>query len=128
MMRPSWETLRGKTEDGQDLVISRDYISHGMRSRAQELLTQEPGPRTDLEIRQSLNREVEAERWTGLDRALAREASRNGGIVELRPQPTLVPWTPSMERHHQHEVSGTVRANSRIDWSFSRKRSLGAGQ
>lgn len=80
--------VRGKAEDGHDLVISRDYISHGMRSRAQELLTRELGPRTDLEIQQSLNREVEADRWTGLDRALAREAGRNGGIIDLRPLPS----------------------------------------
>jgi type IV secretory pathway VirD2 relaxase len=80
--------VRGKAEDGQDLVIARDYISRGMRSRAQELLTQELGPRTDLEIRQSLDREVEAERWTGLDRAFAREAGSNGGIIDLRPQPS----------------------------------------
>lgn len=78
--------VRGKAEDGHDLVISRDYISHGMRSRTPELLTQELGPRTDLEIRKSLNREVEAERWTELDRVLAREAGRNNGIIDLRPQ------------------------------------------
>ena len=78
--------VRGKAEDGQDLVISRDYISRGMRSRAQEILTQELGPRTDLDIRQSLEREVEAERWTGLDRALAREAGRSSGIIDLRPR------------------------------------------
>ena len=57
-----------------------------MRSRAQGLITQELGPRTDLEIRRSLKREVEAERWTGLDHILAREAGRNGGIIDLRPQ------------------------------------------
>lgn len=83
--------VRGKVEDGRDLVISRDYISHGMRSRAQEFLTQELEPRTDHEIRQSLAREVEAERWTGLDRILARQASRNNGIVDLRPQPGMEP-------------------------------------
>ena len=27
--------VRGKADDGRDLVISRDYISHGMRARAE---------------------------------------------------------------------------------------------
>jgi type IV secretory pathway VirD2 relaxase len=43
--------VRGVRDDGQDLVISRDYIKEGMRDRARDLITQELGPRTDLEIR-----------------------------------------------------------------------------
>ena len=78
--------VRGKTEDGRDLVISRDYISRGVRSRAQELLTQGLGPRTDLGIRQSLESEVKAERLTRLDRILAREAGRSNGVIDLRAQ------------------------------------------
>ncbi len=46
--------VRGHTEDGKDLVISRDYIREGMRARAQNLLTLELGPRSDREIRHSL--------------------------------------------------------------------------
>ena len=64
--------LRGKLDDGQDLVISRDYIKEGMRARAQDLVTLELGPRTDLDIRHHLERQVEAERWTQLDRQLVR--------------------------------------------------------
>lgn len=79
--------VRGKADDGQDLIISRDYISHGMRARGQDLLTQELGPRSDFEIRQSLEREIDAERWTKLDQAIAREAGRNDCIVDLRPRP-----------------------------------------
>ena len=37
--------VRGRTNDGDDLVISRDYIREGMRARAQQLLTLELGPR-----------------------------------------------------------------------------------
>lgn len=77
--------LRGRTDDGQDLVISRDYIKEGMRARAQDLVTQELGPRTDLEINRNLERQVEAERWTQLDRQLVRDAGRSG-IIDLAPQ------------------------------------------
>jgi type IV secretory pathway VirD2 relaxase len=77
--------IRGRADDGQDLVISRDYIREGMRARAQGLVTRELGPRSEQEIRRSLEGEILAERWTPLDRALAREAAANRGIIDLRP-------------------------------------------
>ena len=77
--------IRGRADDGQDLVISRDYIREGMRARAEGLVTRELGPRSEQEIRRSLEGEIEAERWTRLDNVLAREAGRNGGIIDLRP-------------------------------------------
>lgn len=77
--------IRGKADDGQDLVISRAYISRGFRDRAAERVTLELGPRSELEIRSALEREVDAERWTGLDRALRNIADENGGVADLRP-------------------------------------------
>jgi type IV secretory pathway VirD2 relaxase len=71
--------LRGKDDVGKDLIISRDYISQGMRERASELATEWLGPRTELEIYQNLQREVDQERWTSLDRTLQREAQ--GGLI-----------------------------------------------
>lgn len=68
--------LRGRSGEGRgaDLVIAPDYMAHGMRRRACELATEWLGPRTELEIRRSLQREVEQERWTSLDRTLQRES------------------------------------------------------
>jgi type IV secretory pathway VirD2 relaxase len=77
--------VRGKGDDGRDLVIARDYISNGMRARAAHLATLELGPCSDLEIHRYLGAQVEADRWTRLDRALAREASQHDGVVDLRP-------------------------------------------
>ncbi|MET4296293.1 type IV secretory pathway VirD2 relaxase [Bradyrhizobium sp. LB8.2] len=76
--------VRGVAEDGQDLVISRVYIKEGMRARAQDLATQELGLRSDPDIRRSLERQVEAERWTQLDRQLVRDADRHG-VIDLAP-------------------------------------------
>jgi type IV secretory pathway VirD2 relaxase len=53
--------VRGVADDGSDLVISRDYISHGLRSRAEDLVSAELGPRPEQEICSALEREVEAE-------------------------------------------------------------------
>jgi type IV secretory pathway VirD2 relaxase len=77
--------LRGKQEDGQDLVINPDYIRSGVRDRAQARVSLELGPRSEREISAALAREVEAERWTGLDVGLRIAADEGGGIVDLRP-------------------------------------------
>ncbi|GLI22653.1 MULTISPECIES: relaxase/mobilization nuclease domain-containing protein [Xanthobacteraceae] len=76
--------VRGQTDDGQDLVISRDYIKEGMRARAQDLVTQELGPHTDLDIRRAIERQVEAERWTQLDRQLVRDQHETG-VIDVAP-------------------------------------------
>jgi type IV secretory pathway VirD2 relaxase len=77
--------VRGRASDGADLVIDRDYIREGMRARAEERVTIELGPRSEREIQGSLEREVEADRWTSLDRRLQRMADEGAGIVDLRP-------------------------------------------
>jgi type IV secretory pathway VirD2 relaxase len=79
--------VRGVGEDGRDLVIDRDYIGHAMRGRAEALVSLELGPRTPAEVAASLDREVEAERWTGLDRRL-RERVSEDGLIDLRPDAT----------------------------------------
>lgn len=78
--------LRGKDDTGRDLIISRDYIAHGMRERAAGLATEWLGPRTEQEIRQSLQREVEQERWTILDRTLQREGQSGTIRIERLQQ------------------------------------------
>ena len=81
--------VRGRTDTDEDLVISRDYISRGLRARAADLVTLELGPRTELELRRSLDAQIDADRWTRLDRALVADAC--DGIIDLRPDPFAVP-------------------------------------
>ena len=45
----------------------------------------ELGPRTEQEIRTVLEKEVEADRWTSLDRSLRDISDESGGVVDLRP-------------------------------------------
>ncbi|MDP3907527.1 DUF3363 domain-containing protein [Novosphingobium sp.] len=78
---------RGKADDGRDLVIDKDYIREGMRGRAEERVTIELGPRSEREIDRALAREVDADRWTSLDRRLQRMADDLGGVIDLRPDP-----------------------------------------
>lgn len=82
--------VRGRDDTGKDLIIAGDYIAHGFRHRAAELATEWLGPRTELEIQQTLGREVEQERWTSLDRTLQREAGEDGRVhVERLNEPRL---------------------------------------
>lgn len=76
--------VRGRDDHGKDLVVARDYISHGMRARASDLVSLELGPRTDREIQTALDRQVDQGRWTKLDRLIAGDAADTDGIVDLR--------------------------------------------
>jgi len=94
--------LRGKDEAGEDLVIAGDYIAHGMRHRAAELATRRLGPKTEREIRESLAREVEQERWTSLDRALQQSAQ--GDTLDLTRVSSVV-----QDREHRALLVGRLQ-------------------
>ena len=83
--------VRGRADDGLDLVISRDYIREGLRARAQALVTLELGPRTEVEIRRDLQSQIDAERWTPLDHDLVRRAQVGDGVIDLRPDAAIRP-------------------------------------
>jgi type IV secretory pathway VirD2 relaxase len=76
--------VRGVTEDGKILNIAGDYIAHGVRQRASELVTLEMGHQSEIEVARKLASEVDAERLTRLDRMLIAE-QRDQGVVDLRP-------------------------------------------
>jgi len=65
--------LRGRDDRGENLVIAREYISHGLRERASRLVTLDLGPRTDLGIEERLRSDTGAERLTAIDRRLIRD-------------------------------------------------------
>ncbi len=114
--------LRGRAGEGrgfgQDLVIAPDYMAQGMRMRASELATEWLGPRTELEIRQGLLREVEQERLTSLDRTLLRYATPD--IVDLTLQPNERQRQPllraRLQRLETMELAARIDANR---WQLS---------
>ncbi|HVK81064.1 MAG TPA: type VI secretion protein, partial [Verrucomicrobiae bacterium] len=57
--------MRGKDHEGNDLVIPRDYVSHGFRERAEGLATEILGPRHEPD---RLDRAVGLERFTSFRR------------------------------------------------------------
>jgi type IV secretory pathway VirD2 relaxase len=60
---------------------SRDYIGHGIRARAQDLVTLELGPEQELERIVKLTREVAQERFTLLGRTLLVRAKE--GVLAI---------------------------------------------
>jgi type IV secretory pathway VirD2 relaxase len=76
--------IRGKDDLGKDLIIAQDYITDGVRIRAQERATLELGQETDLELRDKLRAEITADRFTRIDRAMIGEAPER--VLDMRPE------------------------------------------
>lgn len=77
--------VRGVTEDGKTLNIAGDYIAHGIRGRASEIMTRWLGPQSELEVQEQLAQEVDADRLTSLDKSLVGRS--HDGVVDLRQEP-----------------------------------------
>jgi type IV secretory pathway VirD2 relaxase len=76
--------IRGVDDRGKDLIVAQDYITAGLRHRAEDLATLELGQETELEVRRKLQAEITAERLTRIDRAMIQDldAARS---LDLRP-------------------------------------------
>jgi len=83
--------VRGVRDDGKDLVIPREYISHGIRERALEIASLELGPMSELEKRAKLARTIDAQHKTDIDKMIDR--ARDGETLDLRkPVPPRQLW------------------------------------
>lgn len=79
--------IRGRDDQGHDLIIAKDYLTRGLRERAQELVSVDLGPVTDEEISQRLHREAQQERLTSLDRGLLAAVDGEGLVSPRHPDP-----------------------------------------
>ncbi|WP_375551349.1 DUF3363 domain-containing protein [Rhodophyticola porphyridii] len=77
--------LRGINDQGKALNIAGDYIAHGIRERASDIVTLELGRQTEQEVGRQLETEVDAERFTRLDRMLIAEQEASSEFADLRP-------------------------------------------
>jgi type IV secretory pathway VirD2 relaxase len=115
--------VRGVRDDGENLVIARDYIKEGMRDRARDLITQELGHCTEQDIRRELERQIATERWTKLDRQLMRDMSRDG-VIDLAPLPSRQPDTfhaLKVGRLRKLEALGLAEEVGAGQWTISEK-------
>jgi type IV secretory pathway VirD2 relaxase len=99
--------------------MDRNYIASGMRWRAQELATEELGPRLEFEIRRARVREVTQERFTSLDRELERLAD-NGRLELASPKRAArVDRSTLLSRLEHLEAMGLAERVSSQAWSLS---------
>jgi len=77
--------VRGVTDDDKTLNIAGDYIAYGIRERASEIVTRELGRQTEHEVSRGLEREVDGDRFTRLDRMLLAEQRSRNEFTDLRP-------------------------------------------
>ena len=83
--------VRGVRDDGKDLVLPRQYVSHGIRERAQEIASLELGPMSELEKRAKLAHTIDAQHKTDLDKII--DGALDGETLDLRkPVPPRQLW------------------------------------
>ena len=90
--------IRGKDEQGHDLIMARDYVTHGIRQRASELLTLELGPEDEFEQQMKLAREVAADRFTRLDRSILKHVDQGYLTISSLPPQEPEAHTAHMRR------------------------------
>jgi type IV secretory pathway VirD2 relaxase len=122
--------VRGKDDVGQDLIMTKDYVSHGLRMRARELLTMELGPEEEGSMVFKLAREVDADRFTRLDRALLQHADGGYLVVSAMPPEDRATHASHMGRLKKLQNLGLALERQTGVWQISpdietKLRSLG---
>jgi type IV secretory pathway VirD2 relaxase len=114
--------VRGVTEDGKILNIAGDYLAHGIRHRASEVLTRDLGPQTEQEVQRQLESEIEAERLTRLDRTLLERTQ--AGVIDLRMVNSGTEFGRAYDqlliaRARQLERMGLAEQDGPLRWSLA---------
>jgi type IV secretory pathway VirD2 relaxase len=76
--------VRGVDRDGDDFRIDRGYMAHGMRWRAQEIVTRELGRRSEMDVSMGWAIDVGRDAFTEIDRAIAEHSSPDGAVSLAR--------------------------------------------
>jgi type IV secretory pathway VirD2 relaxase len=129
--------VRGRDSQGGDLVMHREYISHGLRGQAQEVATRHLGPRLQADIERAIRRDVRADRLTAMDLQLSREVTaRTDGLVSALRASNGAPAAESARIHklarlHHLESLGLAQEMSAGVWRVDpdlvvRLRTLGS--
>lgn len=96
--------IRGMRDDGKNLIIPRQYISYGMREVAEDIVTRELGPVTQIDVAKRLALQVKQERFTTLDRDLVAGCVKQ--IVDIPKIPTDGnDWSQRFQKWRLKELS-----------------------
>ncbi|MFN7166760.1 MAG: DUF3363 domain-containing protein [Pannonibacter sp.] len=110
----------GNVRDGERF-IARKYITHGLRYRAENLVTQELGNRTWRDLSISRNQEIYSERFTSIDRRL--ELAARDGRYRATPE-AAVPagqfdGISNLQRLRHLKKLGLAEHLHGADWHFT---------
>jgi type IV secretory pathway VirD2 relaxase len=111
--------IRGVDRHGRELRLDRGYISNGMRWRAQELATEELGPRKQREVERTHAKEIAQERFTSLDRELNRRATGNRIDIASLHRPGAVDRPVLVSRLEHLEQLGLAQRAASDTWTLT---------
>ena len=111
--------IRGQDDLGKDLIMTRDYVSHGIRHQAQDLVTLELGPELDFDRQMKMARDVDAERFTRLDRTLLTQAQDNFLVVSAMPPADTMIHAAQMGRLRKLQSYGLAQEKQTGVWELS---------
>ncbi|MFN3463988.1 MAG: DUF3363 domain-containing protein [Terricaulis sp.] len=94
--------VRGVRRDGAELLLPREYVSHGLREAARDVATDILGERSIADERLKLEREAQARSLNRLDRELEQELN---AACEVRMQ--------ELGRDQTPEFANALRARAR---------------
>lgn len=121
--------IRGRTDEGRDLVIAKDYLTHGLRRRASDLVTLTLGPRRDLDIMRAQASEATKDRWTGIDRKIeARAKDHRVSASTIEPAGNRLDHALAIKRLRYLERLGLATGERpgqwqlKTDWSDTLKQ------
>ena len=98
--------IRGLDTKDNEVIFSREQIQEGMRKHARDIATRELGPRSINDIERSKSLQIEAERFTQLDRII--------GQFVTPESPELKTNDPAIERrlHYLSQISEAERISN----------------
>jgi hypothetical protein len=105
---------------GQQVIYSRNLLET-LRRRELDSIAEKLTAEAGLPFRKSAG----GENVAGVYRQRLTLASGRFAMIDDGLGFTLVPWTPSIEKHLGRHISGVARGDGGIDWSFGRQRGLG---
>ncbi len=111
--------IRGQDDLGKDLIMTRDYVSHGIRHQAQDLVTLELGTEIEFDRQMKMAREVDAERFTRLDRTLLSHAQDNFLVVSAMPPADTMTRAAQMGRLRKLQSYGLANEKQTGIWELS---------
>jgi len=111
--------IRGVDRDSREVRLDRGYIANGLRWSAQELATEELGPRPERDVRIARSNEVTQARFTSLDRELERRAGDQGVQVRSQTKPGRIDESTLLARLRHLEALRLAERVGPASWTLT---------